>query len=78
VTQPDVHGLVNSWLEKAAPRTVRRRYGVLRAIFAYAVQADWLGRSPCRGIKLPPVTTTRRVQLTPDDVQSVAESTVAD
>lgn len=43
VTQPDIQGLVNSWSDHAAARTVRRRYGVLRAIFAYAVQADWLG-----------------------------------
>lgn len=78
VTQPDVQGLVNAWSAHDAPRTVRRRYGVLRAIFAYAVQADWLGRSPCRGIKLPPVTTTRRMLLTPDDVGNLAEATPPD
>ena len=60
VTQPDVQGLVNTWSEKGAPRTVRRQYGVLQAIFAYAIAADWLGRSPCRNINLPAVTTPRR------------------
>ena len=53
VTQPDVQALVNAWSGAAAPRTVKRRYGVLAALFAYAVAADWLARSPCRNIKLP-------------------------
>ncbi|MGH3429918.1 MAG: site-specific integrase, partial [Mycobacteriales bacterium] len=75
VTQPDVQGLVNGWCQAGAARTVRRRYGVLRAIFAYAVQADWLGRSPCRGIKLPAVTSTRRTLLSAEDVGRIAEAT---
>jgi integrase len=78
VTQPDIQGLVNSWCGAAAPRTVRRRYGVLRAIFAYAVQADWLGRTPCRGIKLPAVTGTRRCLLSPDDVAKLVQATVVE
>ena len=43
-TPSDIQNLVNAW--DAAPRTVRRRYGLLLAIFAYAVDNDWLGRSP--------------------------------
>ncbi|MGH9132195.1 MAG: tyrosine-type recombinase/integrase [Acidimicrobiales bacterium] len=74
LTQPDVQALVNAWANDAAPRTVRRQYGVLRAILAYAVGADWLGRSPCRGIKLPAVTNTRRHALSPKDVARVAEA----
>jgi len=33
---------------------------------------------PCRGIKLPPVTTTRRVLLTPSHVAGLAEATPAE
>jgi integrase len=71
ITHPHVQKLVNSW-KNAAPRTVKRRYGVLRAIFAYAVDADWLPRSPCRSIKLPAVRSTRRTKLTADDVDAIA------
>lgn len=74
VTQPDVQALVNSWSASAAPRTVKRRYGVLAAVFAYAVAADWLARSPCRNIKLPSATSTRRRQLDPDQVAALAEA----
>jgi integrase len=74
VTPPDVQGLVNSW-SHLAPRTVRRQYGVLASIFAYAVGADWLGRSPCRGINLPAVRSTRRMKLSREQVAGIADAT---
>ena len=74
VTQPDVQALVNAWSGTAAPRTVKRRYGVLAAVFAYAIAADWLARSPCRNIKLPSVASTRRRHLTPEQVAALAEA----
>lgn len=42
----EVQGLVNAWTAKRAARTVRREYGVLRAILMYAVANDMIGRSP--------------------------------
>lgn len=60
VRQPDVQGMVNAWCQLASPRTVVRQYGVLRGIFAYAVNADLLTRSPCRTINLPEVVPVRR------------------
>lgn len=75
VVPADVHGLVSTWATSSAPRTVRRRYGVLRAMFAFAVECDWLARSPCRGVKLPAVTSTRRHTLAPDDVEAIAIAT---
>lgn len=74
ITQPDVQGLVNTWTLQAAPRSVRRWYGTLHAIFAYAVASDWLGRSPCRNIHLPPVTSTRRARLTAEQIDAIAEA----
>jgi integrase len=49
ITPTDVQRLI----ARQAPRTVKRQYGVLRAIFRMAVDADFLLRTPCRGIKLP-------------------------
>lgn len=74
LTQPDIQALVNAWAKQAAPRTVRRRYGVLRAVLAYAVEADWLGRSPCRGIKLPSVKEARHRSLDADAVIRLADA----
>jgi integrase len=72
IAPADVQAVVNSWLAIHAPRTVRRNYGVLRAIFAYAVANDWLARSPCRNVKLPAITATRRHDLAADDVVEIA------
>lgn len=71
VTPADVQKIVNEWRGVHAPRTVRRNYGVLRAMFSFAVANDWIARSPCRNVKLPAVTSTRRLDLTADDVARI-------
>ncbi len=72
VTPPEVQKLVNAWAKHQAPRTVRRQYDVVRALFAYAVASDWLARSPCRGIDLPRLSPLQRPVLSPDDVAAIA------
>ncbi len=73
VTPPDVQKLVNGWAEGRAPRTARRQYDVVRALFAYAVACDWLARSPCRGIDLPRVEPLRRPAVAPESVAAISE-----
>ncbi|HET6916436.1 MAG TPA: site-specific integrase [Acidimicrobiales bacterium] len=74
VTPPDIQRLVNRWAENNAPRTVDRQYDVLRAIFTYAVRCDWIARNPCRDIKVPSITTTRKKALTIEDIAAIAEA----
>jgi integrase len=73
-TEADTQRLVDGWKTTAKPRTVRRRYGTLQAVFAFAVASKWLAQSPCRGIKLPPVTSTRRRALSADEVAAIASA----
>jgi integrase len=75
IAPPDVQRLVNSWSKTLAPRSVRRSYSVLHAIFVYAVAADLLSRSPCRNVNLPAATSTRRRHLDADQVASIAAAT---
>lgn len=70
--QPDVQQVVNRWSETMAPRTVARTYGTLRAMLAYAVNADLLGRSPCRRINLPKGVTRAPRALSREEVAAVA------
>jgi integrase len=72
VKPPHIHAMVSKWSTKAAPRTVRRRYATLRAMFAFAVDCEWINRTPCRAVKLPKITTTRRHTLNAEDVAAVA------
>jgi integrase len=72
VTPADVQQIVNYWAQTEAPRTVDRQYDVVRAMFAYAVHAEWLSRTPCRGIRIPKVTGTRQKALSVEDVLALA------
>ncbi|MDP9387291.1 MAG: site-specific integrase [Actinomycetota bacterium] len=74
VTPQDVQGLVTKWSRDAAPRTVRRQYGVLRAIFNAAVNLDLVARTPCRGIKLPAVDQPDRHIVTPEELERLGEA----
>ena len=73
VTPADIQEMVNEWSSVRAPRTVRREYGVVRALFAFAVANDWLSRSRCRNIRLPALDVSRRHDLIPADVDRIVE-----
>jgi integrase len=72
VTPVELQTFVNGLTGRLAPRTVRRGYGVVRALFAYGVTADMIGRTPCRGVNLPRVESTARRAPTPDEVARLA------
>src|SRR5437016_994701 len=38
VTPRDVQAAVSDWSERAKPRTVRRQFGVVRAVFSFALE----------------------------------------
>jgi integrase len=73
ITPPDVQRAVNRWTDSMAPRTVKRTYGVLRAVLAFAVVNDLILRTPCRGIKLPQARPTERKLPTPDELARLAD-----
>lgn len=74
VQQPDVQAMVNQWTTEIGPRSVRRTYGVLRAVFTYAVSAGVVAQSPCRNVKLPRVEPGHRHALTPQEVADLARA----
>ena len=74
-TQPrHVQTLVNLWCKELAPRTVRRCYDVVRAVFNYAVESEYIARAPCRGIKLPEVELQSRHVVTADELALLGEA----
>lgn len=72
VTPADVQALVKAWASTKAASTVSRQYSAVRALFSYAVAADLLVRSPCRGIRLPKVHLVDRPTLDADDLDALA------
>ncbi len=69
----DIQALVSTWAETYAPATVQRHYTCLQAICSAAVAADYIARSPCRGIKLPRSDGPAGRAVTPEEVVTLAE-----
>jgi integrase len=78
ISARDIQHLVNAWAKAASPRTVRRQYDVVRAIFTAAVDDDRLVRSPCRNIKLPSIEQENRRVITPEELARLAARLGAD
>lgn len=74
VTPAHLQRIVNDLSAQLAPRTVRRAFGVARAVFAHAVATDLLARTPCRGVKLPRVDIEPRRTPTPDELTALANA----
>ncbi len=74
ITAGDVRAAVDSWTETMAPRSVTRVYGTLRAILAAAVADDLMGRSPCRGVKLPSAQAVRCHVVDAEELAALAEA----
>jgi integrase len=74
ITPADIQTLVNAWTERRAPTTVVRNYATVRAIFRFAVNNDWILRSPCRGIRLSHANPRVAQILTADQLGTLASA----
>jgi integrase len=75
LTPAMVRGVVDAMVAATlAPATVRTNYGVIRAVLAAAVEGDLIGRSPCRGIKMPAENRDRPRFLSADELGRLAEA----
>ena len=72
ITPALVQRLVHTWSAAMAANTARRHYCTLRAILNYAVSAELIGRSPCRGIRLPPPPRPSPQVVSPHDLATLA------
>ncbi|MGI8750957.1 MAG: tyrosine-type recombinase/integrase [Acidimicrobiales bacterium] len=72
VTPADVQRLVDTWAGRQAASTVGRQHSTLRAMFAYAVAADLIARSPCRSIRVPRSRLVDRPMLDADQLGRLA------
>jgi integrase len=77
ITPADIQRLVRTMATRLKPSTVRTNYGVIRAVFNAAVDAELIGRSPCRGvrgIKTPNATRKQRRCLDVDEIIRLASA----
>lgn len=73
VTTEDCRRLVSGWIAHGySPTTIRRMAAVVKAVLNSAVDADRIGRTPWRGIRLPQPAPTTKGPLTPSEVLLLA------
>jgi integrase len=73
ITPGEVQTLVNDWSERLSGRSVRRSYGVLSAILRYAMDYDYIARTPCHRIKLAEIAPLERRQVAAANLGRVAQ-----
>jgi integrase len=56
------------------PSTIRSYYGTARSLFGDAVEMDIIGRSPCRGIKLPAAKAAEKKVIEPVELHKLADA----
>ncbi len=57
-----------------SPSSVQTYYGTLRACLSDAVENDLLGRTPCRGVKLPAKSIVQKRVVTPAELHRLADA----
>lgn len=73
ITRADVQKLVDDWsVSGLAPGTVARQYSCLRAVFSWAMSAELLLRTPCRGVRLPQIPNRRHRKVNASDLARLA------
>ena len=76
LTPVAVRGVVTSMQTAGkAPATVRTNFAVFRAVMSTAVEADLIGRTPCRGVKLPAERREGPRFLTSEELGRLADAT---
>lgn len=68
VSAHDVQVAADARAREVAPSTLRRDFGVLKALFGAAVDLDMLARSPARRTKLPEALPPERVVFGPGEL----------
>ncbi len=74
ISPRQVQAVVNDLVAKYKPMTVRGYYSTFRAMLSDAVEMDVIGRSPCRGIRLPAGKPAEKRVITPEDLHRLADA----
>ncbi len=69
----DLHAWIAELIQAGySPSTIRTAYRLLALVFEAAVTSDLIGRSPCRGVKLPPMRRAEMRFLDVDEIERLA------
>lgn len=69
ITRSDVRSLVEAVYDRGAHIHANRVLAVVRKIFNFAIERDWLEHNPCHMVKRPAKEQPRERVLTPDEIR---------
>lgn len=75
ITPAQIRTVVQAMVDRGLKaRTVHTNYGVLRAVFSWAVAQDIIGRTPCRGVGLPEIRPVQKPLASAEMVLRLADA----
>jgi integrase len=69
IRRPDVRQLVESVADRGSPIQANRHLAIIRKIFNFAIERDWLEYNPCHMVKRPGKERPRDRVLTPQEIR---------
>jgi integrase len=70
LTRRDVRTLLEEIVERGSPIMANRTLALIRKMFNFAIERDWLGSNPCQMIKHPAPERQRDRVLTEDEIRA--------
>jgi integrase len=82
ITRAEIQSATNRWITEVSPGSVVRQFAVMQAVFSYAVENEWVPKSPATrrkyrhagGTHLPTSVPIQRYQLSAEEVATIARS----
>ena len=69
-----IQAIVNDLVAQGySSASIQTYFGTVTGLFSAAVDADLIGRSPCRSVKCPPVRSEEKVIVTPTQLHRLAD-----
>lgn len=72
ITRKDIQNVVDSWADKYAVSTIRLYYSNISSLFKWAVDEEYLPKTPCTRIALPKPVPEKIVPLTVEQVRRIS------
>ncbi len=69
-----IQSAVSDLAASLSPSSIQTYYGTLRSCLSDAVESDLVGRSPCRGVKLPAKASTEKRVITPSELHRLSDA----
>lgn len=72
ITRKDIQAVVDSWADTYAVSTIRLNFRTLSSLFAWAVDEEYIPKTPCTRVTVPKSVPEKIVPLTVEQVRKIS------